>query len=209
MAKGPLLLVALAWGYFYLLAGLALLIVPEYTIVLGIDRAAAGQLLGILGIGIGLGSVLAGLISGHHIEPRLVPVGAIGISIFFLLLAFNAQSVAVVGGLVFGAGLFAGAYIIPLQALLQHLAPDEERGRFLGTANAISFSFLAAASIIYWLIRPLFTKPHHIFFVCGVLMLVGAAFLLWRLRGIMATRVTEQPAPPAVTAGLPPRAGQG
>ncbi|MHC5028282.1 MAG: MFS transporter, partial [Planctomycetota bacterium] len=46
MARGPLLMVALAWGYFYFLAGLALLILPEYTVVLQITRAKASMLLG-------------------------------------------------------------------------------------------------------------------------------------------------------------------
>jgi acyl-[acyl-carrier-protein]-phospholipid O-acyltransferase/long-chain-fatty-acid--[acyl-carrier-protein] ligase len=36
MAKSRLLLVMMAWGYFYLLAGIALFIVPEYTVVLNI-----------------------------------------------------------------------------------------------------------------------------------------------------------------------------
>ena len=65
MSKSPLLMVMLAWGYFYLLAGLALLIIPEYTIVLKIDRAEASVLLGVLGAAIGLGSVMAGLKIGR------------------------------------------------------------------------------------------------------------------------------------------------
>ena len=192
MARGPLLTVALAWGYFYFLAGLALLIVPEYTIVLEIDRGQASYLLGILGLAIGIGSVVAGLVSGHHIEPRLIPVGAIGISLFFLLMGLNASSFGVVAALIFGAGLFAGAYIIPLQAMLQHLSPDDERGRFLGTANAISFAFLSAASLLYVVIRPLFgDAPHRIFIVCAILMLAGAGVFLLRLRGMMRPMATD------------------
>ena len=54
MARSPLLMVALAWGYFYLLAGLGLLILPEYTVVLGISREAASRLLGIMALAIPL-----------------------------------------------------------------------------------------------------------------------------------------------------------
>ena len=197
MSKSPLLMVMLAWGYFYLLAGLALLIIPEYTIVLkayNVDRAEASVLLGILGVGIGLGSVSAGLISGHRIEPRLVPIGALGITVFFVLLGTVEPALpelrpmlrvafSNVGGFIFGAGVFAGFYIIPLQAMLQKLSPDDERGRFLGTANAISFSFLAVASLLYWIIKPLFIDaPQRIFLVSAALMLVGAAFFLVKLR---------------------------
>ena len=67
--------------------------------------------------------------------------------------------------------------------MLQKLSPDNERGRFLGTANAISFSFLAVASLLYWIIKPLFIDaPQRIFLVSAALMLVGAAFFLVKLR---------------------------
>jgi acyl-[acyl-carrier-protein]-phospholipid O-acyltransferase/long-chain-fatty-acid--[acyl-carrier-protein] ligase len=67
---------------------------------------------------------------------------------------------------------------------LQKLSPDDERGRFLGTANAISFAFLALAALLYWVIRPAFgNQPQYIFYVSAALMAAGAAFFLWRLRG--------------------------
>ena len=194
MSKSPLLMVMFAWGYFYLLAGLALLIIPEYTVVLKIDRAEASVLLGVLGAAIGLGSVSAGLISGHRIEPRLIPIGALGLTVFFVLLGVVPPSlpaldpklrvlVSSVSGFIFGAGFFAGMYIIPLQAMLQKLSPDDERGRFLGTANGISFAFLAIGSLLYWIIKPLFgSAPQRIFLVSAVLMFGGAVFFLFKLR---------------------------
>ncbi|MCH8804887.1 MAG: MFS transporter [Planctomycetes bacterium] len=189
MARSPLLMVALAWGYFYLLAGLALLIVPEYTTVLGINRKEASGLLGVLALAIGGGSAIAGLISGRRIEPRLVPVGAFGITVFFVLLGVVRPNYWGVAGLIFGAGFFAGFYIIPLQALLQKLSPDDERGRFLGTANGISFAFLSVASALYAIIRPSFgDAPQRIFLVSAALMLVGAGYFLFRLRHMLRAR---------------------
>ena len=183
MSKSPLLMVALAWGYFYLLAGLALLVLPEYWEVLEISREMASRLLGIMAIAIGVGSVTAGLVSGHRIEPRLVPVGAVGITLFFVLLGVIRPTFWNVAGFIVGAGFFAGFYIIPLQSLLQHLSPDSERGRFLGTANAISFGFLSVASLIYWIIRPAFgDAPQRIFLVSAGLMILGAGYFVLRLR---------------------------
>ena len=44
MARTPLLMVMLAWGYFYFLAGVALLIIPEYTVVLEhVQRITGGS----------------------------------------------------------------------------------------------------------------------------------------------------------------------
>lgn len=206
MAESPLLLIALADGYFYFLAGLALLILPEYTIVLQayhVSRAEVSILLGILGIAIGIGSAVAGFVSGDRIRPVLIPIGAIGLMVFFLLLGtvpptlpdlpvtwspiwrivLSSHSV-----LILGAGVSAGFYIIPLQSLLQHRSPAAERGRFLGTASAISFMFLTLAAIIYPIIRPAFTRsdlvqhPEKIFLVCAGLMFAGIVYFLWRLR---------------------------
>ena len=195
MSKTRLLMVMMAWGYFYLLAGIALFIVPEYTLVLGITNAEASVLMGVLGIAVGVGCAVAGLISGHKIQPKLIPIGAAGLVLFFALLGAVPPWVPNMGPMVriafsnvalfiFGAGFFAGFYIIPLQSLLQAMSPDDERGRFLGTANACSFAFLTIAALLYWAIRPQFGKePQNIFYVSALLMAAGAAFFLWKLRG--------------------------
>lgn len=195
MSKSRLLMVMLAWGYFYLLAGLALLIIPEYTVVLDINRAEASVLLGVMGIAIGLGSAVAGIISGHGIQPKLIPIGAAGLIVFFVLLGIVPPSLpelspmmrvafSSVSAFIFGAGFFAGFYIIPLQSLLQKLSPDDERGRFLGTANGVSFTFLTVAALLYWSIRPAFGEsPQRIFLISAALMAIGAGYFLWKLRG--------------------------
>lgn len=202
MAQSPLLLIALASGYFYFLAGLALLILPEYTIVLkayNVSRAEVSVLLGVLGIAIGLGSAVAGFVSGQRIRPRLIPFGALGITAFFILLGTVPATLPDLppmwrilfcshSAFILGAGFSAGFYIIPLQALLQQLAPRSERGRFLGTSNAIAFAFLSASAVLYPIIRPAFTEselvqhPERIFLVCAGLMAAGVVFFLLRVR---------------------------
>lgn len=195
MSKSRLLMVMMAWGYFYLLAGIALFIVPEYTVVLGINRAEASVLMGVLGVAIGIGCATAGFISGNQIQPKLIPVGAFGLILFFLLLAavppwmpdaapMLRVAFSNVSFFILGAGFFAGFYIIPLQALLQKMSPNDERGRFLGTANAVSFTFMTVAALFYWAIRPAFgDEPQNFFYVSAFLMAAGSAFFLWRLRG--------------------------
>ncbi|MCA9140806.1 MAG: MFS transporter [Planctomycetales bacterium] len=195
MAETRLFMVMMAWGYFYLLAGLALSTLFRYPEVLGVGDDEASVLMGVLGIAIGLGCAIAGFISGDRIEPRLTTIGAAGLVIFFFLLAavppwmpdarpMLRVALSNVAFFIFFAGFFAGFYIIPLQALLQKLSPDDERGQFLGTANAVSFAFMTAAGVLYSIIMPAFKdKPQQMFFVSSALMLVGAAFFLWKLRG--------------------------
>lgn len=189
MARTPLLTVALAWSFFYLIAWIALLILPDYRELLAVSATKASVLLGILGVAIGLGSVAAGLISGKHIEPRLIPAGAVGMTVFFALLGLLPLTFWLVAVLLFGAGVFAGFYIVPLQALLQHLSPADERGRFLGTANAMSFVAGSAGSLVFLAARKGLSMPsNRIFLICAVLSLAGSGVLLWRMRKLIADR---------------------
>jgi hypothetical protein len=58
--SGPLLAVVLAWSGFYLVAMIALLILPEYQAILKISFTTTSYLLGVLGIAI---AVLTSLIA--------------------------------------------------------------------------------------------------------------------------------------------------
>jgi MFS family permease len=182
MATGPLIIIALAWAFFYLIGMMALLILPEYVSILGISYRQNAILLGVLGIAIGVGSLLAGLISGHQIRPKLIPLGAVGMSAAFALLGVLPPRFGLVGLLLFVAGSFAGFYIVPLQALLQKLSPPAERGRFLGTANALSFCFSSLGALLYWVaVNPLRIPPNRVFLLCAVLATAGTGFALIRL----------------------------
>lgn len=183
MAESHLLLVALAWSLFYLIAAMALLILPDYPMLLNITEEKAAILMGILGLAIGVGCVLAGLISGKHIKPKLIPVGAVGMTVMFFLLGMMPLQFGIVAGMLFGAGVFAGFYIVPLQALLQHLSPDDERGRFLGTANAMSFVAITVGSLIFKGVKEAFHLPsNQVFLLCGALAIVGSGTILWKMR---------------------------
>jgi acyl-[acyl-carrier-protein]-phospholipid O-acyltransferase/long-chain-fatty-acid--[acyl-carrier-protein] ligase len=194
MSRGPLLTVACAWSSFYMIGMLALTILPEYRDLLEVDATKASLLLGVLGLSIGLGSVLAGLLSGHSIKPGLIPVGAIGMTVFFAALGFAPMKYGLVATFIAGAGVFAGFYIIPLQALLQSLSPDEERGRFLGTANAMSFVASTLGSLIYLFARRVFDlEPNRVFLICAALACFGTGTLIWRMRKMMAKENADPP----------------
>ena len=192
MARSPLLMVAIAWSYFYMLASTALLVLTHYKDLLGISYKQNSYLLGAMGVAIGLGCFLAGLISGRRIELRLIPAGAVGMSVLFAVLglvppiAHSRASYFMVMGFLATAGIFAGFYIVPLQALLQHLSPADERGRFLGTANAMSFMAFMFGAVVDWLATSVGRLPHNrVFLVVAALSLVGTSFMLWRMKGML------------------------
>ena len=180
-----LLTVMLAWSGFYMIAMMALMILPEYESILNIDYARNSWLLGVLGVGVAIGSVTTGAVSGRRIRPTLIPVGAIGMAVSFLVLGALPPTYTSVAVLIFFVGFSAGFYIIPLQALLQFLAPAADRGRFLGTANAMSFLMASAGAGVYWVLTGVLKmNPHRVFLVCGGLAVIGLIVGVVELRRI-------------------------
>src|SRR5207245_1425798 len=78
------------WGNTYLW-GLAALL--QFTIVvyghdvLRVDEAKISHMQAAVGIGIGVGSLLAGYLSGGKIEYGLIPLGTVGMTVFSLLVS--------------------------------------------------------------------------------------------------------------------------
>jgi len=180
----PILIVAALWSMFYLIAYTIMLILPDYTKVLGISVSQVGlYLLGPMGISIGAGSALAGWISGTRIQPRFIPIGAIGLTICFLLLGWAPAKLWVVATYIALMGICAGFYIVPLQALMQKLSPDESRGRFLGAAAAMAAVFEIVGIGVFHISRRVLDIPsQRIFLIVGVLALAATLLFYWKVR---------------------------
>lgn len=183
---GPALFaVVIAWAAFYMIGMIALLILPEYKTMLNTDYTTNSYLLGILAIAIGIGSAFTGWLSRGEIKPMLIPVGASGMTIAFFLLGTLPPVYASVAILIFVAGFFAGFYIVPLQALIQYLAPDDERGQVLGTSNAISFCFSTLGPVIFWLASKAGMPPNRIFLICALFALIGTIYGFIELKKLL------------------------
>ncbi len=182
MARGPLLAVTFAWSFFYLLGMLVLLILPDYKDLLGTSAAVAANLLGVVAIAIGVGSMAAGIVSGSRVRPGLAPLGALGMAISMAVLAFAPRDAITVGVLLVPLGLAAGFYIVPLQTMLQQCSPAASRGRFLGTANAVSFVASSLASLVFLACRRSGMEADSVFLVAaGGAMLAAIGFGWWWL----------------------------
>ena len=184
--RSALWIAVLAWASFFMIAILVLAVVPEYKGPLGLDETQIGGLLAALGVGIGVGCVGAAALSGKNIKLWFVPIGGVLMGAVMIGLGFvpaNAESLPYwwLFGTLVVAGIFAGFYIVPLQALQQALAVDAFRARVLGTANALSFLLMAIASLLYAIIvgRGWLT-PQQVLIVCGVGMWVLVLWLVAR-----------------------------
>jgi MFS family permease len=113
------------------------------------DEFHTSLVVGVVALGIGLGSPLAGFLSGGKVELGLVPLGSVGMIVCLLLAAvFMSIEPGLITCLV-GIGFFTGFYIVPLFTLLQHRAPKAIKGELLASSNFINVVGAIAASLLF------------------------------------------------------------
>jgi len=179
----PLWLALIGNTYFNFLGMLLLLNLFFYGAeTLHATETHIGYLNAALALGIGLGSLAAGYLSGGKIEYGLVPFGAFGLSLFSVLLAIPAVGLNESFVLLALLGFSGGFFIVPIAALLQHRPAREIKGQVQATANWLSFVGVFLASGAHWLLaQQLHLTPRGIFLVGGVLTLGGAVYVLFLL----------------------------
>lgn len=101
-----------------------------------------------LGVGIGVGSVIAGKVSNGKVELGLVPIGSISLSLCSLFLYLSVNYFYICFILFLLAGISAGFFVVPLASFLQKKSPLEKRGSYLATANFCFFSCMLLISIV-------------------------------------------------------------
>jgi acyl-[acyl-carrier-protein]-phospholipid O-acyltransferase/long-chain-fatty-acid--[acyl-carrier-protein] ligase len=124
-------------------------------------------LFAVVGLGVGLGSVLAGYLSGHRIELGLVPVGAALIVVCTVLPGVLRNAPLLFVAMLFGIGCGAGFYLVPLYTLLQHRAPRESKGNVVSASNFLNvIGGIVAVAVFYamtfafeWMLGPAPDKP--------------------------------------------------
>ncbi|MGA2867014.1 MAG: MFS transporter [Verrucomicrobiota bacterium] len=145
--------------------------------VLHASKLQIGWLSIALALGIGLGSVAAGYLSGGKIEYGLVPLGALGLSAASASL--GAPGLSMAGAIVRLAllGFAGGFFIVPVTALLQHRPDKEKKGEVLAAANLLSFVGVFLASGAHYVLTDVAQlTPPQIFLFGGVLTLGGAVY---------------------------------
>jgi acyl-[acyl-carrier-protein]-phospholipid O-acyltransferase/long-chain-fatty-acid--[acyl-carrier-protein] ligase len=169
--------------YFFFLGQLLQLNVFFYGAqILHLDEIGIGQLSIALALGIGLGSVAAGYLSGGKIEYGLVPLGAFGMSLVSAWLSVPGLSVNAALVRLSLLGFTGGFFIVPIAALLQHRPDPAKKGEVLAAANLLSFVGIFFASGAYYLLADVAgLSPCQIFFFGGVLTLAGAIYVLFLL----------------------------
>jgi acyl-[acyl-carrier-protein]-phospholipid O-acyltransferase / long-chain-fatty-acid--[acyl-carrier-protein] ligase len=167
---------------FFLAALLQVTIIVYGHDTLGLDEWHVSMLQAAVGMGIGIGSVAAGYLSGGKIEYGLIPLGGLGMSIFSAFLYSPHPTMASAATHLFLLGFFGGFFAVPLGALIQHRPRPEQKGGVIAAANLLSFVGIFAASGAYYVFSTtLRQSPAGIFFDGAALTVLASAYALYLL----------------------------
>ncbi|MBK8096703.1 MAG: MFS transporter [Planctomycetes bacterium] len=165
------------WGLASLL-GQNMLVYAKADLLL--SDTMAGVPMAAFGLGVGLGSVLAGRLSRGEVEIGLVPLGALTLSAGTLLLGLLAPGLYGTLALMALLGIGSGFVAVPLDAVLQWRAPVHARGAVIAIANVGSFAGALLGSLITqqlsgWL------STAGVLVAAAVLTMLATAWALWLL----------------------------
>ncbi|MGF1723428.1 MFS transporter [Photobacterium nomapromontoriensis] len=151
-------------SWFWFLGASYLTQLPNFAkLYLGGNAAAVSFLLTLFSVGIAIGSLLCDRLSGHRIEPGIVPLGSLGITVFGAGLMFMSPNTApetmgiaafITDPTLLGVfisllmlGVSGGIFIVPLYAMMQHRAKENERAQIIAANNIWNSIFMVASAI--------------------------------------------------------------
>lgn len=178
-ADRPLWLATLGTCWFWLLGAMMQITFLIYgKEIIGINEGwQLSLLIAAVGLGIGLGSMLAGRWSGQKIELGLVPIGAAIMAIALILLSVPVWNYYSAAALILLSGAGGGLFIVPLEAFLQKRSPSDQRGRFLAARNFLTTGAVLIASGGNLLLTNVFgLGADAVIGFAAILTLIGFAF---------------------------------
>jgi len=152
-------------SWFWFLGSVYLAQLPNFTRqYLAGDETVVTLLLSLFSIGVGAGSLLCERLTNHRVDVALVPVGALGMTLFGADLALTMPSASqaltgAVGWLTAPAawrtsadvlllGMSGGFYIVPLYALIQQRSDPGHRARVIAANNVLNALFMVVAAVL-------------------------------------------------------------
>lgn len=194
-----------SWYWFY--GATYLTQIPQLTQQnLHGNENVVSLLLTFFSVGIGVGSLLCRKIGGAEVNIKMVPIGAIGLTIFALYLAASLAFVPVRTGDFIGItdmfssgmsyyhvmiavtllGISGGFYIVPLYAMMQAYSPRSHRARVVAANNILNAVFMVSSAIFSIIILSILKIDIKILFsITAVLSAIFSSWLLLRLKPLL------------------------
>ena len=169
--------------YFWFLGALLTANIVFYgSDVLHISSTRTGILQAAVAIGIGLGSLAAGYLSGGKVEYGLIPLGSVGMTVFGILLSTQNLSFAYVLILLAALGFSAGFFAVPVNALIQHRPDEKDKGGVIAAANLLSFVGIGGAAGLYYVLQHYsHLTPPAIFLAASLVTVAATIYVLYLL----------------------------
>jgi 1-acyl-sn-glycerol-3-phosphate acyltransferase len=186
-------LLGISWMWFFGAVFLAQF--PSFAKdVLHGDERVASMLLVVFSVGVGIGALMCEMLSRRHVEIGLVPLGAIGMSVFavdlyfasralpasplmtlaqFLALPAHWRVIADLGLL----SLFVGLFSVPMYALIQLRCQPTHRARIIAANNILNALFIIVSSLGAGVLLGAGFSVPEIFLVVGLLNAVVALYI--------------------------------
>ena len=182
LARRPLLWAALGSAFFWAIGVMAQCNIDKLAVpdLVGSDPSGqfwVGPLMAALTLGIGIGCALAGIWSAGRVELGIVPIGAAGIVVMGIVLStlppgeqnYHSFPYLLACIYLFGLGLTAGLYDVPLLAFLQQQSPTECRGRILAAYNFIANLCMMGTGWFFGVLGgDLGVSARQIWLICGL-----------------------------------------
>ena len=188
-------------SWFWFIGSTYMIQLPNYTReILHGDESVYILLITVFCIGIGVGSLSCEKLSDHRVEIGLVPLGAMGISLFGIDLYFSAPEMTGIdtGLLAIGQflqregglhclidmaliGIFGGFYIVPLFAVVQERTQKNVLSRIIAGNNILNALFMVLAAVYgIVMLGKLVLTEDEVFLTIAILntIVTGAIFLM-------------------------------
>lgn len=178
---------------FWAIAQVVLAGFPAFTkSEMGITNTVVIQgLMACAGFGILFGSSMACKASKNHIETGLIPIGAIGVAVSVMLLPALPGPISL--GINFVAlGFLGGLFIVPLNALIQYHAKEEERGRILAGNNLVQNATMLLFLGMTVVLAGAGADSRFLFAVLAIAAVAGAAYTVFKVPQSLVRFIVNQ-----------------
>lgn len=202
-----LILLGNSWYWFY--GATYLTQIPQLTQQnLHASENVVSLLLTFFSVGIGVGSLLCRKIGGTEVNIKMVPIGAVGLTVFAFYLAAALAFVPPQTGELLGLsevfqqgwsyyhvmlavtllGISGGFYIVPLYAMMQAYSPRSHRARVVAANNILNAIFMVSSAIFSIIILSVLQIDLKILFcITAVLSAIFTIWLLFKLKSMLDT----------------------
>ncbi|MGF2879190.1 MFS transporter [Acinetobacter johnsonii] len=205
-----MILLGNSWYWFY--GATYLTQIPQLTQQnLHASENVVSLLLTFFSVGIGVGSLLCRRIGGSEVNIKMVPIGAIGLTLFAFYLALSLAFVPERTGAMMNVadmfnhgaiyyhvmlavtllGISGGFYIVPLYAMMQAYSPRSHRARVVAANNILNAVFMVSSAVFSIIILSVLKIDIKILF--SITAVLSAGFTLWLLYRLKPMLKTVQP----------------